>query len=387
MIRFLTDTFIDLDTNLVAYTYSSEDADFLAENVLNRQRRSKVWRTAGYFMIVSGENTIVFSEDGGTTPLTATITADEYTSNAAFRAAVKAALEAASVNSVTYTVTHNASNQFVIASNGNGGATLDIIWTDANSADMADILGYSTASDDSGALTYTADAARIHTSEWITFDLGIASNPTDFIFVGGNRNSANAISPNATIKLYGNPTDNFTGTPAISYTLTYNDEVIYTSSDAGLDPSAVGARFWRFEVIDRDNPNGYLEFGSIFLGNHAFTDTTTRGCAQFPFAFSPVDRSTVIYSEGGQNFSDKKPQAEEFNLTFSALTKTEAETLVDLFRVYGKVTPFFLSLDQNQVFSTSINRWIRYVQFSGEPKLSLTDPNFFQMQTTFLEVL
>lgn len=386
MIRFLTDTFIDEDTNLVAYEFSSEDADFPAENVLNRNRRSKVWRTAGYFEIESGSNTIVFSEDGGSTPLTATITADEYTSNAAFRAAVKAALEAASVNSVTYTVAHTNS-KFVITSNGNGGATLDLLWTDAGSTDMADILGYSDASDDSGALTYTADVIRIHTSEWITFDLGTAANPTDFILVGGDRNAALPISPGATIYLYGSPVNNFNGVPPVSYTLTYNDEAVYTSNNDGLDTAMSGARFWRVEIVDRDNANGYIELGAVFLGNHAFTGTDTRGCAQFPFNFSPIDRSDVIFSEGGQNFSDKNPQAEDFSLTFSALEKEEAEILVDIFRDYGKVTPFFLSLDQNQVFSTSVNRWIRYVQFQGEPSLSLTNPNFFTMQAKFLEVL
>ncbi len=385
MIRILTDTFIDEGTNLVAYEFSSEDPDFLAENVLNRQRRSKVWRTAGYFEIVSGSNTIVFQEDGAT-PLTATITADGYTSNAAFRAALKAALEAASVNSVTYTVTH-VSGKFVIASNGNGGATLDILWTHANSEDMADVLGFADTSDDTGALTYTADAIRIHTSEWITVDLGSASNPTDFIFVGGDRNAAIPLSPGAVLKLYGSPVNNFMGSPPVDYTLTYNDEAIYTSNDEGLDTDMIGARFWRFEVIDRENPNGYIEFGAIFLGNHAFYGMDPRGCAQFPFNFNPVDRSDIIFSEGGQNFSDKQPQAEEFSLTFSALTKEEVENMVNIFRNYGKVTPFFMSLDQNQVFSTSVNRWIRYVQFQSEPRVSLSDPNFFSYQATFLEVL
>lgn len=75
MIRFLTDTFIDEDTNLVAYEFSSEDADFPAENVLNRNRRSKVWRTAllvyssAVIVAVSGvlppssEKTIVLDPD------------------------------------------------------------------------------------------------------------------------------------------------------------------------------------------------------------------------------------------------------------------------------------------------------------------------------------
>ena len=58
-------------------TASSEQTSFPAENLYNAQRRSKVWRSAGYWEITEGNNVLTFQETSGV-DLTAAITVGEY---------------------------------------------------------------------------------------------------------------------------------------------------------------------------------------------------------------------------------------------------------------------------------------------------------------------
>jgi len=376
--RLMNESFSDLDV-ISNFSVSSEQSAFPAENMLNKQRRSKVWRSQGYWQIVSGENTIVFQEDGAT-DLVATIAVANYSTTTSFRAAVKAALEAASVNSVTYTVTQNSNFKFVIASNGNGGATFDIIWSDAQSLDMAAVMGFNTVADDSGALSYIADELKIHTSEWILMDLGISSNPEAFILTGP-RNDANKISPSAVIKLQGNETNNFTA-PSYEQVITYDEELMSVTSDTGLHTE--GLRYWRIEIVDQ-NPLGYVEIGSIFLGNYLTLD---RGAIQFPLKNNQIDRTVTVYSEGGQTFSDILPKTQSFGLEWSALTKGEIESVLDnVWDQFGTGIPFFIMLDPNLAFSTKTSKMIRYVKFKEAPDYSLDRPNFFSLSVKLEEQL
>src|SRR3990167_10471240 len=94
-VRILHDNF--LDESLVSHqTESSEQAAFPVSNAFNFQRRSKVWRSNGYWEITSSNNVIVFRESVGVN-LTATVTAGEYTKSTTLYPAIKTALEAGGV--------------------------------------------------------------------------------------------------------------------------------------------------------------------------------------------------------------------------------------------------------------------------------------------------
>ena len=132
---------------------SSELTAFPSTNLLAKKRRSKVWRSGGYFLVVSGSNTISFKDVSGGSTLVATVTAGEYATAALFMTAVDTALEAAGV--ANYTVTQNSSLKFVITSDLSGGAThFEILW--ASSTAMASLLGFDSSASDTGASTYTA---------------------------------------------------------------------------------------------------------------------------------------------------------------------------------------------------------------------------------------
>ena len=374
-VRFFTDNYTDL-TRLADYNYSSENTPLYPVTNGFASRRSKVWRTKGYFKIESGANTIVFNE--GASNLTATITAGEYTSITTFLAAVKSALDAAGL--ATYTVAQNGDLRITITSDLSGGATiLSILWTDANSADMAGILGFSTASDDTGASTYTADLIRIHTSEWITFDLGVPGKP-NCAAITTSRNSSIPITPSATISLYGNHTNTFTS-PVFSQNFEYDDEIFVLQNETEFSSTAL--RFWSFYFQDLDTSNGYIEIGHFMLGRHE--EPAERGAVQYPFNGEFEDRSVTIISEGGATFSDQKEKTEKFSLQWSALTKTEMQGLKDIFETYGTSTAFFMSYDSDEVFSDASQRYVKLVKFDSPPRYSLTNPNFFTCSMIFKE--
>lgn len=111
-------------------------------------------------IIIATNQFIDFTEDGGITPLAATVANATYTSGAAFAAAIQAAMNAVIGIVATYTVRWLTSKRSIsITSDGAGGATLDILWaTGANAANsIGATAGFDVSADDTGALSYTAD--------------------------------------------------------------------------------------------------------------------------------------------------------------------------------------------------------------------------------------
>lgn len=374
--RIYDTNFIDLD-KISEQVASSENVSFPVINTNNKQRRSKVWRTDGYFEVTASNNEIVF-EETGSTPLTATITVGEYTSITAMVAAVKSALDTAGGS--VYTVSNSTATgfKFRIASDGaGGGGILNLLWSDAGST-AASLLGFDT-NDLTGALTYDADFLRINSGEFILWDMGISTIPTGFAMIGP-RNSPIGVSPDSVIKLQGNITDTFTS-PIFETTLTYNSKSMLYENGDGISTQPL--RYWRV-LFEDQNPKGYIEIGAFLLGTHY---NPTRGRVQFPLASSYVDRSTTVFSEGGQTFSDIKPKSQEFSVGWSAIQKLDVENLDILFDDFGTHTPFFVSMDAGAVFSTSSQRSLRFVKFSSPPSYQLISPDNFNVTMNFREEL
>lgn len=378
--RLMNENFLDLDL-LADSDYSSQQSLFPITNVYNRKRRTKVWRTNGYWNVEAGSNTIVFRETVGV-DLTASIAVAEYVTIATFMAAIKAALEVAGDS--TYTVTQNSNLKIVVSSNGSGGGgILQLMWTDADSLTMAGYMGYSTAANDTGALTYTADFLRIHAggynSEFAFWDMGISSNPRSFILIGA-RNSPIKISSTATITLQGNHTDSW-GSPVYSEVVPYDTEAMVLLGDGGLHTEPL--RFWRL-VLDDQNVLGYIEIGDLYLGDNLVFD---RGAVDFPLSVKLLDRSENISSEGGQTYSDIKEKTASYSFKWNALVKEDMEQITDFFDQVGTSLPFFISMDSSSVFSSSASRYVKYVKFLSEPTYELISPDYFQCNMDIREEL
>lgn len=376
--RIMTTNYLDPD--LVSNSYvSSEQTAFPVSNLYNAQRRSKVWRSNGFWEVTTSNNTIIFNESAGV-DLTATLTVDDYTSTTSFLAAVKTALDAAGVS--TYTVSQDSTTKKIkIVSNGVGGTGIFTIkWTDPDSAGFAALTGFDTSADDTGSLTYMADELKIHSSEWVKWDFGISTNPTSFILIGP-RNSPIKISPTAVLKLQGNET-NVWDDPSFETTLTYDDEVISLFNEDGFHTEAL--RYWRLYIEDKSNGNGYVEIGSLFLGIYF---QATRGAISFPLTGNYVDRSLTSFSEGGQTFSDVRQKTEILSFEWRLLTKSEKEEIDDIFNNNGISYPFFVQLDPDLAFSSRSAKYIRFVKFDSAPVYILETANNYTCQMVLREEL
>lgn len=378
--KWMSENFADpeIASNINA---SSEQAAFPSDNAFNKQRRSKVWRTNGHWEITSANNTLIFEETTGVN-LTASVTAGTYSSTTTFLQAVKTALEA--VGASTYTVVADtATGKIKITSDGSGGGgILNLEWDHASTT-IEDVLGFDDAATDTGALTYTADYLRIHTDEWLEFDFGISTD-CDAVILTGSRNAPLKLSNGSTIKIQANETSNWT-TPSYTATLTYDDFLIYKirgDSETGLAGSQY--RYWRLQIVDRENPYGYVELGAFFLGNFY---TPTRGQPQFPLNSTLVDRSTTVFSEGGQTFSDIREQTREFSVTYQFLSLAEAEAMLAIYEDFGTAVPLFIVLDPDTIFTSTVNRSIIYAKFASQPQLNFTNVNNYTMTIQLREEL
>lgn len=379
-VRWFNDNFTSADV-VSTFSVSSEQAAFPKENLQDQQRRSKVWRSNGYWEVASGSNTIAFKETSGGGTLTATIAAANYNSDTTFFAAVKAALEGATGAGSTYTVARDATTSRIKITSDGAGGTGDFELLFATSTAVADLLGFD-QSNITGALTYTADLLVLHSpDEWIEWDFGISTNP-EALIVTGKRNSFLPLSPNAVVKLQGNETNTWSA-PTYDQTLTLTDDkVIVKLNEGGLHTEAL--RFWRFSIADSDNPNTYIELGAVFLGD--WYEPTT-GSPQFGWTEKEVDRTETVFSEGGQTFSDVRPKSAEFSFDYKALTKTEKESLHDIFDTYGTGIPFFIQFDPNAVFHSTSDLSVKYVKFASPPNFKLDRPNQYSCQITLREEL
>ena len=379
MSSFFTDqNFLDSDFVNVR-SVSSEKANFPASNVYDRQQRSKVWRSEGYYKIEDGSNTIVFRETAAT-DLTATITAGEYATPALLATEIKAALELSGGS--TYTVSRSStSDKWVITSDGaGGGGIFELIWTDGSSAAMAGILGFSVDADDTGGLTYTADFINLHTDEWLLWDLGLSSLP-EYFYVFGDRNSPIELSGGATVQIQGNFTDDFS-TQVFSQTIPYDGRVLHHFDFTGFGSTYL--RYWRLRVNDPQVGSGFVQLGHVSLGSIL---RPSRGRISFGFGGSYRNLSNPVRVVGGQIVSNVRPTTESFRATWTKLTKEDRELFEEHFNNKGLDTAFVAHFDPMAALGADQKGLIRLVKYADDPQWSVISANNFSVTMTLEEAL
>lgn len=367
------------DTSLVAgLTASSEAAGFPKENVTNFSRRTKVWRSGGYFEIKAGENEITFEETDGVA-LNAVLTAGGYTSFSALATEIKTALETAGASSYTVIQDSLTLKARITSDLSGGGGIFNILWT--SGAFVGDVLGYNTTTDDTGSSSYLADSLRISTGEFFLYDFGMGLNP-DAVIVSWRQDQVNSINETAKLRVKANFTNNFTTTQFSRETSKTDFGFVMTKPDnqEGLADSFL--RYWRLEFFDIDNPTGFIELGSIFIGDYIGFE---RGQIQIPFNAGWEDGSTTQISDGGQSISIKKFTTREFSAEWFALTREEKENFDDFFERVTTSQPFYVLIDPNQVLGSGVERYAAYVKFSSTPSWSMNRPGVFSVNCSFRE--
>lgn len=340
-------------------SYSSQNAVMPVTNVLQGVRRTKVWRSSGYWEITSTNKTIIFQKTAGVN-LTANIAEGTYASDTAFFAAIKTAMDTIAAGP-TFTVARDTTGKIRLTSNGAGGTLFRLMCTDAGFT-AATTLGYSTAADLTGALFYSAAARVSHTREFIKIDLGSSASVKAFLMTG-LRNTPLKISQNAVVKIMGNHTDTW-GSPAFSQTLDYNANAMGVVSSSGL----ATCRYWMLEIKDPYNVNGYVEISNIYLGDMV---SFTRGAVQFPLRERLIDLSEVSFGRGGTSYSDEIQITGEYGFAWKHLTVTEKETLKAFSESVGVSRPFFMYFDPNGVFSSKALSMVKFAKFKELPGYEL----------------
>ena len=373
---FTFQNFLDPNTINEA-TASSEKTAFPSSNLYDRQQRSKVWRSDGYYVLDATNNVVIFRETDGV-DLTATVAEGSY-DTAGLAAAVKTALDTAGAS--TYTVSQDSTTlKYVIASNGAGGdGRLELNWSDPLST-IADVLGFSVSSDDTGFLTYTADFINLHSEEWLLWDFGLPSLP-ESLFVFGDRNDTIKLAPTDTIELQASMTDNFTSAPYTA-TVPYDGRTLQLFDVNGLGTTPY--RYWRLRLVSPENSNGYIQLGYVHLGSLL---KPTRGRVTFGFGAGYDDFSNSVRALGGQVFSNLRAKTQTFQVSWEKLTKDDRDLFEDHFNNRGLSLPFIAVFDNGTVLSNDQPRFTRLVKYAETPSYQLVSPNNYTITMTLQEAL
>ena len=364
--RFMNNNFL-----LSTMTYSSQLASFPATNATNTSR-SKSWKPAGNFDILS-TNKKLYINDGADKTITLTEGAYNYTTLASH---IQTQLNASSTNwSCTYD-TVGSTFKFTIARSSGTAILRESVTTDA----VWDTLGYNSATDVSGS-PFVADEQRNHTSEWVQCDLGIPQLAT-FGGILSGIDKVFTLSNSATVKVRANNIDYWIA-PPVDITITPGN----TSAMSFLDANTNTYRFWRFEIMDRQNyrgPEG-LEFAFIYLGDHT-TITNTNWATGFSKELT--DPSNVLQSESGALFFEKRPRYLTLNnCSIQLINAQEREDIEQLFYDIGTREPMFVSIDPDVSVSLALEELTRFMVMTQPPTLDHVLRDYynisFQMREAF----
>lgn len=163
-----------------------------------------------------------------------------------------------------------------------GSSTFELRFAAFTTNSAADALGFP-ATNQTALTTVTATSRRIHTDEWVVFALSTAQQ-LDFVALFGYNFSATA-----TVKLQGNASDSWSSP-------SFTDDFVYDSRGVMfLDPvlPTTGTRaFYRIQIIDRDNEDGYVGFGIPWGGPYFTTSRYVNwGGTKGGRTFSEISRS------------------------------------------------------------------------------------------------
>jgi|694.fasta_scaffold28333_6 hypothetical protein len=354
------------DADSTTRTYSSQLSAFSVSSAFDSYRFTG-WRPSGAFEITDANNKL-YINDGA--DKTATLANATYTTGTLLAAQIQTALNAVSSN---WTCTYSTSTYKFTVDRSSGtkilrkSQTTSAIWDD---------IGYLGAVD---AAATAADVVRIHTSEWIHFDL-LNQYPLDAFIAIGSISTAFPIPETATVTIKANNIDDFSS-PPFSETVTPTSEGIFKFFEA----TDTSYRYWKVEFEDRENPNGpsVFDIRVIYLGDAVAMERNIGN----GFTASRVDRSNVSESEGGSLFFREKPKYWTISASIDWTKPADRKIISDLYDYVGNTRPFFVALDPDAAISDTVAEFTKYVTFDGNLEKSHLLYNYFSLPISFREVI
>lgn len=373
--RIMDNNFADLESSKVSK--SSELAAFPASNAINNKLRSKTWVTSGYFKI-DDSNKNIYINDGTDKTAVITTSSTAYTTPDLLAAEITAKLNSVSSG---WTCSYIRSEENFVFGFFHASATLKLsnrtnaIW---------DTIGFTSNIDDSFTNSTKATDTRIHTSEFIEFDLSFNAQ-IDFIAMIGPLDEKFPLTKDAVITVKANNLKDRWDTAPLSFEVESTEFGIFKFLDDIEDTSF---RHWRIEV---SNPNHIssngpsLHFGYIYLGDYV---SLTKRNIESGFTKVRTDKSIMQTSESGVSYFDKKTKFVEYsNIGVKFIDKEQRFLFEKLFRKTGVVEPFFISLDPKLKIDNFLWENTRYVRFKNEPKFNHIKGEYYNISIELIEVI
>ncbi len=340
--RWMSNNFIGADIVIRA---TSEAIGFPVENIYH-PARSKPWRSAGYYEITAANCTLYFNDGSART---ATLNTGGYTASqletelaaAVVRSGASAtvALDDYSTAPKVWRLTFSTSVTLSLSNASNA------IW---------DTLGF-TGSTDRVATVFVADAARAHSYEQLTFNLGVERTPSFFALTCAV-DEVCRLSSSAVVTLMASNIDEWTAPPK-SITLTRTDFGVKEWLDS---QTLLGREYFALRIVDRENPLGSagIEIGHLYLGDHVTTTTSNVGVG---WRKKWMDPSTSQKSIDGTKYSLLRPKYRSFTgVGVGNVSADERDDLEQTFFDLGTTVPFYASLDPGLEVSASIDELTFY---------------------------
>jgi len=196
------------------------------------------------------------------------------------------------------------------------------------------------------------------TTATIVFDCG-AAVAAETIAIA-NHNISSGVT---TLKIQGNATDSW-GAPSVDETITWASGIITH------DFTQATYRYWRVQIIDAGNSDGYIELGRVYIGNNETVPDIAPN-------FSATRPSATVKSKsgGGQTYGDIRHKKWNISVQWPKITHAQKATLVTFFDAIDISNPFFIVFDETDLDFT--NLYVTIDQNSLNFQL-LIDPDYYR---------
>lgn len=160
------------------------------------------------------------------------------------------------------------------------------------------------------------------TAQSIIVDLGGAIAIDTCMLLGHNLTSS------ATIVLYAATSNSWVG--ATSQTITYNADMILKFFTAQT------YQWFKIEIDDQTNPDGYIEIGRFWLGDYI----TISPSSLVDFTVKKNRSDNVMHNKTRQKYASIGNTWREFNLQFPPTASTMVDLIEDMFDYVGNHSSF-----------------------------------------------
>lgn len=341
------------------FTFSSENASFPANNLVNL-RRSRVWKASGSYEITSSNNVVYVASSSFTVPEGTYSWSGLVTAFGTASGGLSLTLGRNGNGLVT--ITKGASTTYNLSQRSNA------IW---------DTLGFFQEVDVTGTVA-TAVERAYHTSEWIKVDVGLPQAAIYAALLPVVDEAFSAIT-NASIRLQGNNIDDW-DTPPLDEAMTITGRGAFVNLDLDTGESY---RYYRMKIVDPTN--SAFTAAVAFIGDGYQTVNTNVATG---FSRSNVDLSLRAYSESGSLFVDTRPKVLQLqNVGIQFLKEDDLNEMEQLFYDLGAAGPFLLVLDPDLSVSTSEDKMTHYVVLDGSPVFSHVFAGYYNCGFQLREVV